>query len=649
MKELIEDIRLNKIAKLLKKMQKSNLDDKIKYFNKLKKIKITKRIGIYLIQNSIRDYDLEDSLGGINSSLIELCFKKYNDAYNDEIEKIFKDLSDNAKDRILYLLTTTEDEKALNLYTDLILEYYKKRNVPIGDLANKPVLYPYLFPKLFKALKHKVDLNNIIILISNYLNYGIISNKDLKENKRLLTDNICKIFKKSLEYNYKDTYMSLNDETYKNLRYYLELAINIEGFISSKKTTEYLEKLLKKHDNQIKLFILDNYVRNNKNLKVIKFNEIAKDNASRYALFELLTIYDKLNLMPKKYLDQTLIAESDFFTNFVISTSYQLKPENLEFYKKITIDNYDYYVFKFDYIYNYSSNSNEYLTNYIINQVGIEKYDGEEITAKFIGISGGYEKDKKLSTVFKHPNKLLISKINENDDIDSIVSDLINEKQEIIISEDKVTKEKMKKEKKKKRRDNTEEKINNIKISENMDISDDVDIRYKQSKIWSYIIVFLSFIFIGLFIYCALYIYGIASIKDEMNEQEIRTSKLNKEYKFEEISGMDIFKKDDSEYFVLLYSKPKEESYKYYFFINQYLKRKIKVYYVDLNKDENKFLFAPNELNFILKGDRFLKVKDHEYEYFVDGDNYILNEMEAQIENIIKNEKTNKTKEEKKK
>ena len=675
MKELLEDIRLNKVAKYLEKIQKGDLNEKLKYFRKLKKIKITKRIGIYLIENSIKDYNLEDELGGVNSSLIELCFQKYDEDYTEVIEKIFKDLSDTAKDRVLYLLTTTEGEKELKLYSELVVTYYKKRNIPIGDLANKPTLYPYLFPNLYKTLKYKIDNNNVLILISNYLSYGIIPSKDIKDNKKILTDNICTIFKKALLYKHKDTYSSLNDPSYKSLRYFLELAINIEGYISSKKTTELLEKLLKKHDNQIKLFILDNYARNNRDLKSIKFNEIAKDNASRYALFELLTVYDKLKLMPKKYLDQTLIAESDFYTNFVISSSYLQKPENIEFYKKLTIDEYDYYVFKFDYKYNYSASSSEYLTNYIINQVGMEKYDGEEVTIKFIGVSGGYDKDKELSTVVKHPNRLLIKEINENSDIDLLVADLVKEKEivvkqevkpqeEVVVSE--LSKKEIKKQNKKKKKEEkkllkqskkakdeiTTENLSNIKLSENMDISDDIDIRYKQSKIWTYIIAFLCFIFIGLFVYCVLYIYGIADVKDEINEQKIRTSKLNTEYKFDEIKGTDIFSKEENEYYVLLYTKPKDETYKYYYFINEYLKRKIKVYYVDLSKDENKFLFAPNELNFVVKGDRFLKVKDHEYEYFVDGDNYILNEMEYQIENIIQEEKkkeSEKKKEETKK
>ena len=657
MKELLEDIKLNKIDHLLNKIKKGNLNDKIKYFNKLKKYKITKRIGLFLIKNSTQNYNADDELGGINSSIIELCFKEYYDEYTEEIRNIFENLNDNAKDRVLYLLTTINDEKVLELYSELVLKYYTNRNMPIGDLANKPTLYSYLFPKLYQALKFKFENNNIIVLINSYLNSGIISEEDLKKNKKILTDNICNIFKKALTYKSNDTYSSLNNIEYKALRYYLELAINIERYISSKRTIGYLEKLLKKHDNQIKLFILDNYIRNGKNIKDFNYNEIAKDNASRYALFELLTIYEKKEYMPSKYLNQELIAESDLFTNFVISSSYTSKPEDIEFYKKVTLDNYDYYVYKFKFRYNYNTNFNEYLTDYIINQIGINRHNGEEIVSDFIGISGGYDSNSELSLISNNLNRLLIDKIDENSNIDDVVDKLINYKNEIIpvINEEKTTKKKKEKKEKIKKEKTQKIKVKKIKIKKEKNKITDSTLQNelllnkeeKQGRIGFYIIIFLCFIFIGLFVYCTLYIYGIASINDQITEQTIRTSKIDTKYEFEEINATDIFNKD-GEYYVLLYIKPKDEKYKYYFYINEYLKRDIKVYYVDLSKDENKILYKSNDLKFTLYSDRFLKVNDHEYVYYVDGDNHIINNMEEEIEQIKIEEKKQKEAEKKK-
>ena len=130
------------------------------------------------------------------------------------------------------------------------------------------------------------------------------------------------------KYKHKNTYEYLNDLEYKELRYFLEISINIETYINSNKLNFYFKKLLKKKDNQLKLFILDNYIRGEKDLKNFDFETILKDKASRYALFELLSVYEKIDLMPKKYLNKKQLSESDFYTNFVITTSYTTEPKN---------------------------------------------------------------------------------------------------------------------------------------------------------------------------------------------------------------------------------------------------------------------------------------------------------------------------------
>ena len=659
MKEILEDIRLSKISYLVEKLEKRNVNEKIKTFKKLEKIKITKKIGLYLIKNSTRNFEVNDEFGGINSSLIELCFKNYYDEYNDAIKEVFKDLSDEAKDRVLYLLTTRDDKESLELYTNLVLKYYKKRNnIPIGELAKKPVSYSYVFPKLYKTLKFDIEKNNVLILINSYLNAGIVLKEDLKKNKKLLTDYICKLFSSSLKYKFKNTYEGLNNQDYKSLRYFLELAINIEYYISSKRTKTFLEKILKKNDNQLKLFILDNYFRKQENLSKINFNPIARDKASRYALFELLTIYGKTDLMPKKYLNKQLLAESDLYTNFVIATSYTNEPTNMKFYKKITHDSFEYYAFKFDFKHEFNNTSSDFLTNYIFNQLGMDKYNGKEVTNKFIGVSGGYNKDKEYSVIEKNHNKILIEKLSNEDNIDDVIINLIK-KNEIKIEQPKEetqinqTKKKLKNKKERIKKEKVKkEKTKKKKLKQEKFDSNDVSTLEKSSKmekygkvasnIFSYFLLFLFTVFIGLLIYCILYIYGIGSLNDGITEKTIKPVKLEDKGNFTEILGTEIFNQTENEYFVLLYNDAKKEKTKYYRYINEYSKRNFRFYYVDLKNEENKFLFGPNELDFILYTDRLLKVKEKEYEYYVDGKTNILNEMQRQIEEIMEKEKEEK-------
>ena len=83
---------------------------------------------------------------------------------------------------------------------------------------------------------------------------------------------------------------------------------------------------------------------------------------------------------------------------------------------------------------------------------------------------------------------------------------------------------------------------------------------------------------------------------------------------------------NDSEYYVLFYKKDGNKN-KYYTYINKYLNNNIKVYYVNMNDTKNDYLKHQNELNLVIERDRFIKVKNKEYEYYVDGKNNILNEM----------------------
>ena len=661
MKELLDEIKLSKVAYLIEKLEKNNFNNKIKTFKKLEKMRISKKIGLYIIENSTKDFNVDDEFGGINSSLIELCFKDFQEEYVEAINDIFKDLNEKAQDRVLYLLTTRNDEKTLNLYTDLILKYYKdKKNIPIGDLPSRPFVYSFLFPKLFKALKFDNIQNNILILINSYLNSGVVLKEDLRKNKKIVTDHICNLFEKALKYKFKNTYNGLHNLEYKELRYYLEIAINIETYISGRKTKEYLKKLLDKNDNQLKLFILDNYFKKNTKLNKFDFESIAKDKASRYALFELLTVYEKLDLMPKKYLDQKLLAESDFYINFVITSSYLSEPTKLKFYEKYNINGYDYYVFKFDYKYKYNTQTNDYLTNYIINQVGLNQHSDDYIIDKFIGVAGGYDASKDISTVVKLNKNLLISKIDNDEQIEEIVNKLIKEneiKEEKIIEtnkkEEKKNKTKKVKQKKEKNKKNKKEfKIINIfkkkerivkeKIKDNNlpDVLEQkTDNNKKHHPIFTYILLFLFAVYLGLLIYCIMYIYGIGSINDGVHETVLKPVALKDKGNFTEILGTEIFNQTENEYFVLLYDGAKKEKDRYYIYINEYSKRNYRFYFVDLKNQENKFLYGPNDLGFTLYTDRLLKVKDKEYEYYVDGKTNILNEMEIQIDEIIQKEK----------
>lgn len=636
MRELIEEYKLNKVAYLLERLERKDFDSKVEILRKLEKMKITKNIGLFLIESSVRNYGFNDNNGGINSSILTLCFREYYDEYTDAIKKIFKKLKPNVQNKVVYLLSTVDNKSALKLYVDLVLRYYKNSDfIPISNLFERPYLYDILFPKLYKALSFKNPNNNILILVNDYLNAGVVRKEDIKKNKKIITDSLLKVFNKALKYNYKTTFEYLNDENYISERFFLEICINIESYVSTKETSLALEKLLKKKDNQLKLFILENYQNKNIEIKKSSIDALSKDNSSRYALYEMLNVFDKLELMDDKYKTREMISESDFYINFGIYCNYKVEPKNISLVDKININGYEYFVYKYSLTYEYN-NSTEFLTNYIFNMVGFEKYNGMKITSEFIAISGGYDSNSNLNLVQNKLNKFLFKEIDSNSNIDEIARELLNEiktkknnkLKELLnnFNKKRLTKELVK-----------QEKIENEKITQNISDNEENDINLKKeskiNKLFSYSIYGLFIIFVIMLISCTLFVNNFAGIGDSLNKNIIKSVKLNKDFKYTLIDGKDIFKEKESEYYVLLYKKDGDES-KYYNYINEYSKYNKTFYFVDLNDDKNKFLYDDNELSFTLTGDRLLKVKDSEYQYFVDGENNILTEMKNDIKSL---------------
>lgn len=602
MREVIEEIRLNRLAYLLEIIEKKDFESKVKAYKKISKIKITKNTGLFIINSLDKDFGLNDESGGINASLLELCIKNYNNEYSKEIKKLYYKVNEGFRSKIVYLLTTINNQSALDLYVDLVLEDYKDKNfIPISNLFERPEVYKFLFPKLYKALKFKTVKNNVLILINDYLNAGVVSKNDLKKNQKLVVDAIVRVFDEALKLNFKNTFGAFNNEDYKELRFFLEICINIESYVSNKKTSEYLEKLYKKNDNQLKLFILDNYYRRGLDISKYNITSILKDNASRYALFELYSLYDKVDLIEEKYLDQKKLAESDFYTNFVIFNAYKYEPKSIKFIKKENINGYDYYIYKFKCTYKYDNTSKDFLTNYICNVVGLEKYNGKMITGEFIGISGGYNKDKNISVVEHKEDQILFKKINNDSELEEIIRELVPKK------------------------DDNKQYIKSKEISK------------KENHIISWITLSLLGIFTILLVFFLMYVNNVGNINDNLSKNTLKSVRINKNFQFNEINGDQIFSMPESEYYVIFYKRDNEKN-KYHTYINEYLKRDVKFYYINLSDEKNKYLYEPNNLNFTITTDRLLKVKDKEYEYFIDGKNNILNEMKKDIEKYINQE-----------
>lgn len=606
-KKIIEDIQLARLSYLIEELKTKDLNTKFKIFKKLDKMKITTQMGLELLDATIYNFGIEDGNGGINSSLFSLCIKDYKSEYSPKILKLFPKYNDECKDKVLYLLSSIDNEDALKLYADIILKYYKdKKFIPISNLHERVNSYKILFPKLYKALKFNDYKNNLMILFNDYLNAGVVTDNDLLSNKRVLQTAISKIINDSFKFKFTNTSKGLQDEKYIETRLFLEIAINIEYYVSSVKSKNLIDKLFKGNDNQLKLFIIENYIRKQKDIKKVNLLPIAKDNASRYPLFELLSIYNLLDYFPKQYLKPEKLALSDLYINFVLINGYKELPKAFKFIKRIEIDGHLYYVFTFKYSY-YENNSYDITTNYLIKEAGLDKYKNQKITSTLVGLSGGYNLKKEISLIETTNNKILWEIKKEKETIDSVI-----EKIKASLKIDK---------------------------KENTDSIEEEKQEKKKGFRFSYILIFLFLILlltVGAFIFFLQnpdLIRIDSNNKIELEKKKYLTSKIINKDKFKEINAKDIFTQPDGNYYVLFFKK-KSEKNSYFTYINKLIENNYIIYYVDLSKDENKFLYNSNELNFTLTKERFLKVEEGDFSFYIDGKTNILDEFSKYVKEL---------------
>ena len=248
--------------------------------------------------------------------------------------------------------------------------------------------------------------------------------------------------------------------------------------------------------------------------------------------------------MKDKYKEASTIAESDFSINFGIYCNYKDDPKNIKYIDKINVNGFDYYVFKFSLTYTYNSSS-EFLTNYIFNMVGMEKYNGKEITSEFIGISGGYDPNSKLHIVTKKLNKFLFTKINDKDDIVLVAQKLILDETKAV--ETKKTKIKNKisrelnklKEKEKQIEEAKKVKIKKVEVKEepikeeikekNEEISQVKEITKESSKIsnlFTHLLLSLFAIFIIMLISCMFFVTNFSGIGNIQNQDSVSVKEI---------------------------------------------------------------------------------------------------------------------------
>lgn len=652
----LNDLRLSKLAYLLETIELSDINSKIKAFNRISKMKLTKEMGLLILNNTNFDAH-KNSDFNITTSLLSLLFKDYYPEYSVSIKNIFKKLTEQSKIDLLTIISNTNNKDAILLYKDLILKYGNELSyIPIGRLSSNKDNYDILFPDLYKTLKYKSNRNNILLLIYDFVNIGVVKEVHFRKNKKIIQESINGILKEGINYKFKKDEVIMQNKDYINLRVFLEAAVVIEYYVTCKTSSEYLNKLFSKKDNQLKLFILENYIKKGYDISKYNLTPIAKDILSRYPLFSFLEYYNLEDLMPKKYSSNKLLSMSDLYINYCVYNKYNSIPTNMELVEERIIDNARYYFYKFETPFNYNEEIKDAATDYILKTTYLDKKLIDNSKSEYIGVSGGYDPSLEPCTINNIINYLPFKKLGSKDiakEIDSLCPKLeiikmpkvksISLKNKINFKNIKFKKIDFSKFKIKKKTNN---KIK--KVKEKPSIKEEIEVKEKKptilNKIFSFntlfILLVISLLFSSFILYSYLNGLDVLDLKkgNEMdkNRSFIKKEKLDdKEIeKYNEINYRDLFKMPESDYYVLIINNKKESYYNYY--LKTLLDNDYKIYYVDLRKEDNKNLYQGNESGFIINDDTLLKVKDGEYEFFVINKNNILKEMKDYVDKINK-------------
>ncbi len=280
---------------------------------------------------SIKDFALKEM-----QKLIEVIpsAKNYREKdkmffYEDSVLMIFtlmgdhNSLTDEQADILQKLIATVSKERVLENSVDKMFEIAKieKSDVEAVLSIAKPIKDDYQRGMLFQGLlEHKDKIKNM----SSDAKSAIAEFTE-SELERLLSE--------------KD----LSDDAV-NI---IEFAADVSKYFITGKILDMLEKAMSVVENQVKYFILETLLDNNRQVSADAIKEIAGDLSYANLLKNVLVKYGKANLFPKEYDTPEYLAKSDLVHWLCYPTELNQKPDEIELLGKATVKKEDYFIFKY--------------------------------------------------------------------------------------------------------------------------------------------------------------------------------------------------------------------------------------------------------------------------------------------------------------
>ncbi len=280
---------------------------------------------------SIKDFALKEM-----QKLIEVIpsAKNYREKdkmffYEDSVLMIFtlmgdhNSLTDEQADVLQKLIATVSKERVLENSVDKMFELAKIEKADAEAVLSiaKPIKDDYQRGMLFQGLlEHKDKIKNMSADAKS-----AIAEFTESELERLLSE--------------KD----LSDDAV-NI---IEFAADVSKYFITGKILDMLEKAMGVVENQVKYFILETLLDNNRQVSADAIKEIAGDLSYANLLKNVLVKYGKANLFPKEYDTPEYLAKSNLVHWLCYPTELNQKPDEIELLGKATVKKEDYFIFKY--------------------------------------------------------------------------------------------------------------------------------------------------------------------------------------------------------------------------------------------------------------------------------------------------------------
>lgn len=249
--------------------------------------------------------------------------------YEDSVLMIFtlmgdhNSLTDEQADILQKLIATVSKERVLENSVDKMFELAKIEKADAEAVLSiaKPIKDDYQRGMLFQGLlEHKDKIKNMSSDAKS-----VIAEFTESELERLLSE--------------KD----LSDDAVS----IIEFAADASKYFITGKILDMLEKAMSVVENQVKYFILETLIENNRQVSADAIKELAGDLSYANLLKNVLVKYGKANLFPKEYDTLEYLAKSDLVHWLCYPTELNQKPDEIEFLGKATVKKEDYFIFKY--------------------------------------------------------------------------------------------------------------------------------------------------------------------------------------------------------------------------------------------------------------------------------------------------------------